>query len=119
MVQEIFWVLIFASIRSSPSLEIWNTLPGYCTDIAPRHTTLLTCLVPPAWLAEMFLLSRTKPNARISKRLLPILRTASQLIYQNFARANDPAGGYAGYVPCEQFGPIKQIITLSANTMIP
>ena len=59
------------------------------------------------------------PNARISKRLFPILRTASQLLYQNFARANDPAAGYAGYVPCELFDPRKQIITLSANTMIP
>ena len=27
--------------------------------------------------------------------------TASKLLYQNFARANDPAAGYAGYVPCE------------------
>lgn len=62
---------------------------------------------------------RSWQNARISKRLLPILRTASQLLYQNYARANNPAAGYAAYVPCEQFGPREQIITLSANTMIP
>ena len=62
---------------------------------------------------------RSWQNARISKRLLPILPTASQLLYQNFARANDPAADYAAYVPCEQFGPRKQIFTLSANTMIP
>ena len=31
----IFWGFFFASIRSTPSLEIWNTLPGYCTDMVP------------------------------------------------------------------------------------
>ena len=55
---------------------------------------------------------RSWPNARISKRLLPILPTALQLLYQNFARGNDPAADYAAYVPCEQLDPRKQIITL-------
>ena len=81
----------------------------------------LHSIIPVTWNLEYpqsYSVERA-PNARISKRLLPILRTASQLLYQNFARANDSAAGYAGYVPCEQFGPTKQIITLSANTMIP
>ena len=56
----------------------------------------------PDWPNTCHSVEKRAPKAReISKRLLPILRTASQLLGQNFPRANDPAGD-ASYL--EPFG---------------
>ena len=55
---------------------------------------VLAAKLPFSWLCR-------EKRAGISKRLLPILRTASQLLGQNFPRANDPAGN-ASYL--EPFG---------------
>ena len=59
---------------------------------------VLAAKLPFSWLCR----EKRAPKATgISKRLLPILRTASQLLGQNFPRANDPAGN-ASYL--EPFG---------------